>query len=230
MKIGYYCESPTDQAALAVFTEGILGEPPEPINMDLEAHGVMGVLNALSGVFRGVHYNSDAEGLVIVVDCDDTELHDPTHDTPGGAVDRCRLCRLRKIVAQARNRLKPRQGRAELRVAIGLSVPAIEAWFLVGKNRQVGEAAWRVGLTDGRPPFTRPKLKELVYGTARPSVELATERAVSEARRIIGDMKAIETAFPAGFGLMANEIRSWRAAPPDVPPQVPGPAVDSSDQ
>ena len=27
MKIGYYCESPVDQAALAVFTEGILGLP-----------------------------------------------------------------------------------------------------------------------------------------------------------------------------------------------------------
>ena len=39
MKVGYYCESPADQAAMAVFTKGILGEPPEPINMDLEAHG-----------------------------------------------------------------------------------------------------------------------------------------------------------------------------------------------
>ena len=65
MKIGFYGESPADQAALAVFTEGILGEPPEPINMDLEAHGVTGILTALDGVFRGVHYNSDAEGVVV---------------------------------------------------------------------------------------------------------------------------------------------------------------------
>jgi hypothetical protein len=40
MKIGYYCESPADQAAMVVFTLGLLGEPPEPINMDLEAHSV----------------------------------------------------------------------------------------------------------------------------------------------------------------------------------------------
>jgi hypothetical protein len=32
---------------------------------------------------------------------------------------------------------------------------------------------------------------------------------VKEARRIIGDIKAIEAAFPAGFGLMAREIRTW---------------------
>lgn len=81
----------------------------------------------------------------------------------------------------------------------------------MGKNHQVGEAAWRVALADGRPPFTRPQLKEFVYGTDRPSLEHETECAVSEARRIIRDAKAIETAFPAGFGLMANEIRSWIA-------------------
>ena len=42
MKIGYYCESPADQAAMGIFTQGILSEPPEPINMNLEAHSVPG--------------------------------------------------------------------------------------------------------------------------------------------------------------------------------------------
>jgi hypothetical protein len=209
MKIGYYCESPADQAAMAVFTQGILGEPPEPINMDLEAHGVTGVFSALDGVFRGVHYNSDAEGLVIVVDCDDTELHDPSHDAPGGDEERCRLCRARKIIAKAQKKLKARQGRPELKVAIGLAVPAIEAWYLAGKNRQVGEAASRQAGAPGRLPFTRLQLKQMVYGTDRPFRELEIECAVKETRRIICDLKAIDTAFPAGFGLMANEIRSW---------------------
>ena len=58
MKIGYFCESPADQAALAVFVEGLLGQPPEPVdNMDdLQGRGVTGVLGALDGVFRGVYY------------------------------------------------------------------------------------------------------------------------------------------------------------------------------
>jgi hypothetical protein len=211
MKIGYYCESPADAAAMALFTEGILGQPPEPINMDLEAHSVPGFFSALDGVFRGVHFNSDAEGLVVVVDCDETQLHDPAHDTPGGNEERCRLCQARKIIAHAQRQLKTRQGRPALQVAIGLAVPAIEAWYLVGKNHQVGEAAWIAGSAAGKRPFTRAQLKELVYDTDRPSLQLETDCAVKEVRRIIQNIKAIESAFPAGFGLMAREIRSWIA-------------------
>ena len=165
-----------------------------------------GVFKGLDGVFRGVHFNSDAEGLVVVVDCDTTELHDPAHDLPGGSKERCRLCQASKIIALARKQLKPRQGRPELKVALGLAVPAIEAWYLVGKEHLVGEAAWIVGLAAGRTPFTKAQPKKLVYGTDRPSLELETECAVREARRVISDMKAIESAFPAGFGLMAREI------------------------
>jgi len=212
MKIGYYCESPADQAAMAIFTQGILGEPPEPINMDLEAHSVPGFFGALDGVFRGVHYNSDADGLIVVVDCDDTQPHDASHDEPGKGAEGCRLCEIRKIMARARNQLKARPGRAELKVAIGLAVPTIEAWYLAGKNHEVGEAPWIAGLKAGRAPFTRPHLKRLVYGTDRPSLELETECAVKEAGRIIANIKLIESAFPIGFGLVAKEIRLWTVA------------------
>jgi hypothetical protein len=205
MKIGYYCESPADRAAMAVFTLGLLGEPPEPINMDLDAHSVPAFFSALDGVFRGIHYNSDAEGLVIVVDSNDSELHDSAHDKAGADPGTCRLCRIRKSIAKARNQLKPRTGRPELKVAIGLAVPAIEAWYLAGKEHQVGEAAWRAA-----PPFTKLQLKMKVYRTERPSLEVETECAVKEARRIIQTIKVIDDAFPAGFGPMANEIRSWK--------------------
>src|SRR6266852_3197067 len=108
MKIGYYCEQQADQAAMAVFTEGILGEPPEPINIPLEARSVPAFFSALDGVFRGVHYNSDAEGLIIVVDCDKTALHDLAHDATGGGDEDCRLCQARKIITKARKQLRPR--------------------------------------------------------------------------------------------------------------------------
>jgi hypothetical protein len=209
MKVGYYCESPADQAAMAVFVEGILGQKPEPINMDLEAHSVPGFFKALDGVLRGVHYNSDADGLVVVVDNDNAELHEPAHDEPNAKADRCRLCEIRKIITRARSQLKTRQGRPELKLAIGVTVPAVEAWYLVGKDHQVGEAAWKVGIESGKPPFTKPQLKQLVYGTDRPAIELETERAVAEARRIISRLGDLEAAFPVGFALMAQEIRSW---------------------
>jgi hypothetical protein len=209
MKIGFFSESRADQAALAVFAEGILGVPPEPINKDLEAHGVASVLHMLDGVIRGVHYTSDAEGLVIVVDCDDTTLHQTSHDAPGGRNEFCRFCQVRTIVERAQNQLKPMPTKPRLRVAIGLTVPAIEAWYLVGKNHEVSEAAWLVGCAANKRPFTRPQLKQMVYGTDRPSLELEMKCAVEETRRIISNMPAIESAFPIGFGLMAKEIRSW---------------------
>jgi hypothetical protein len=209
MKIGFYCESSADQAAMAVFIEGLIGAPPEPINIDLSAHGVESVFGALDGVFRGVHYNSDAEGFVVVVDCDDTEMHAPEHEKAGGAVERCRLCRARQIITQAQAQLKPVRGKAPLKVAIGLAVPTIEAWYLAGENHEVGEAAWRVGLAARKVPIDKRQLKRLVYGTDHPSIERETEIAIREARRIITNMTVIETAFPAGFGMMAKEIRSW---------------------
>ena len=210
MKIGCFSESPADQVALAIFAEGILGEKPEPINMDLQAHGVTGVLKALDGVIRGVHYNSDAEGLIVVVDCDDTELHSAAHDVDEAVGKDCRYCQIRMIVTRARSQLKSVVTKSILKVAIGLAVPSIEAWYLVGKDHEVGEAAWSVGCAARRPPFTRSRLKELVYGTVRPSIEHETECAERESRRIVANMEAIQTAFPIGFGLMAQEIRSWK--------------------
>jgi len=210
MKIGFFSESTADQAAIAIFTSGILGAPPEPIGMDLQGHGVTQVLGALQGVFRGLHYNSDAEGLVVVVDSDETALHELSHDEPDGIDPDCRLCQVRSIIAQVKKHLKPRAVLPELKVAVGLAVPAIEAWYLVGKDHQVGEAAWKVGL-EGRRPFTRPQLKKMVYGTDRPSLERETECAIREATRIVNieAIEAIENAFPAGFGSMAQEIRTW---------------------
>lgn len=211
MKIAFYCESPADQAGMAVFAEGILGAPPEPINMDLEAHSVPAFFTTLDGVFRGIHYNCDAEALVIVVDSDRTEMHDDAHDAATEPLENCRLCQTRNIIRRARRQLKARQGRGELKVAIGLAVPAIEAWYLVGKNHQVGEAAWRAGVESGRPPFTTHQLKTDLYGTNRPALARAIECGVSEARRVIQDIAAIEAGFPVGFGLMAKVMRSWIA-------------------
>ena len=133
-----------------------------------------------------------------------------THDKPGEAEKSCRLCKAAKIIAKARKQLTARKGRPGLKAAIGLAVPAIEAWYLVGRNAKSVKRPG-AGLAANRPPFTRQQLKRLVYNTDRPSLEHETNLAEIEARRIIRDITAIEKAFPIGFGLMANEIRSWKS-------------------
>ena len=210
MKIGFYCESPVDSACLAVFVEAILGAPPEPISKDLDGHSVPAFFNVLDGIIRGVHYNSDAEGLVLVVDSDDSPIHIEAHDSPGSEDDECRFCRTRKIVANARKRLKSIPGRSPVKVAIGLAVPALEGWLMVGKNHQVKESAWVANSSGGRGPFTRQQLKEMVYKANQNSWEDITKRAVEEATRFSADIQALVRAFPMGFGLMEREIRSWK--------------------
>jgi hypothetical protein len=111
------------------------------------------------------------------------------------------------------SQVMPRKDRPALRIAIGLAVPMIDAWYLFGKDHQVGEAAWRAGLAAGKPPFSKDELKKQVYGTPRPSLERATEVAVAEARRVSANLAGLEAAFPCGFGSLFKTIRSWQASP-----------------
>lgn len=212
MKIAILSESPVDQAALAIFAEGLLGEKPEPINVNLQARSIPAIFSSLAGDFLALHYNSDAEALIVVVDCDEKALHREDHVSQKDQGD-CRYCRIREIIDRTRNPLKPRPGQPELLVAIGLTVPSIEAWYLAGKNHEVGESRWQIGIDSRKPPFTKRDLKNRVYGTDRPPLSLAIPKAEAEARRIIANISMIETAFPIGFGLMANEIRSWSRRP-----------------
>jgi hypothetical protein len=128
MKIGFYCESPADRAAMTVFVEARHGESPEPINMNIEARSMPAFFDALGGGFRGMHYQSDAEALVIVGDADETAMHTIEHQKAGNSEEGCRLCKAHRIIAQARRQLKPRSGRRELRVAIGMAFPSVESW------------------------------------------------------------------------------------------------------
>jgi hypothetical protein len=149
--------------------------------------------------------------LVVVLDSDDTAIHDKSHGEPESNNEDCRLCKAMSIISRVRKHLKPRAGLPELKIAIGLAVPAIEAWYLVGREHQIGEAAWKVAVSDRKLPFTRSDLKVKVYGTNRPSLELETECAVREATRIVNGnrLPELQAFFPDGFGSMAEEIRKW---------------------
>jgi hypothetical protein len=96
-----------------------------------------------------------------------------------------------------------------LKVALGAAVPAIEAWYLLGRRRGVTEAAWAAGQRSRRLPYTRNQLKQWVYGTDRPSLALETQHAEAEARRLCTDLDQLAVAFPIGVGELLRELRSW---------------------
>jgi hypothetical protein len=158
-----------------------------------------------------LHYRTDVEALAVVVDSDRSPVHQQSHNEPGKVESKCRLCRLSQILADLRSCLPPRQDYDPLKIALGLAVPQIEAWYLAGRDPHVGEAAWIVGSRSGKLPYTQDALKESVYGLVEPPIALETKRATEEAERIVRDGKLplLEQLFPAGFGALANDVRNW---------------------
>src|SRR6266704_3906886 len=127
MKVAYFAESPADQAALTILTEAILGKTTETIShAGLKHRGWPSVRTVLPAVLKELHYHSDAEGFVLVVDSNGSPPHLPAHEPPNAPERKCRLCQLRGIAEDVMRQVRPRTGRPSLNVALGLAVPTIE--------------------------------------------------------------------------------------------------------
>jgi hypothetical protein len=209
MKVAILSESPADEAALHVLVGDVLGQPFENVRPTLRARGWPSVEQVLPAVIRHLHFNTAADGLVVVVDSDDSVVHTAEHEATGYHHAFCRICRLRAVFRRATKNLPPAHGRERVLRAVGLCVPAIEAWLLCGRDTSVTEQAWLDGQASGQLPYTRRELKWRVYGTERPSLQHETKRAVQEVKRHHGDIRRLENDFPHGFGALARDLRGW---------------------
>lgn len=95
--------------------------------------------------------------------------------------------------------------------AVGLAVPAVEAWYLCRLDAQVTEANRARGLRAGSLPYTTMTLKRAVYGQDRPSMATQRACAVEAATRLAADIHRLEQDFPNGFGPFARSVRLWGA-------------------
>jgi hypothetical protein len=214
-QIALLSESPADEAAIKVLVEGVLGERVETVKPALRARGWPHLLQVLPAIARHLHFQTRTELLVVVADADDSVVHSPPHEQDGYFHPRCRVCQLRTAFRKTVKNLPPAQGRTRLLRGIGVAVPAIEAWYLCGRDNSVSEAAWVSGSLDGRTPYTRRDLKWRVYGTDRPSLAHETDCALREVQRQAHDLRRLEFDFP-GFALLANDLRaSFSAGPSD---------------
>ena len=210
MKVAILSESPADEAAIRILVDAILGEGTQhPPRLSLRARGWPAVVGVLPSVLRHLHYHTDAEALVVVADADDSPLHTPEHEDTSAMESSCRWCMLHHTIGQVTETLRPVAGRATMRTAVGVAVPAIEAWYLVGRDQRVRESSFDPADASHPPPYTRSRLKKLVYGTDRPPLVLETRRATEEAQRLTDDLSALEDRFPVGFGTLAQDIRDW---------------------
>lgn len=216
MKLAILSESPADEAALFVLVEAASHKSVELVRPGLRARGWPNVAQVMPAILRHLHFNTDADGLVVVVDADDSVIHTPDHDRPDYYHPHCRMCRLRAIYRQTMKKLPAANGRQRALRAIGIAVPAIEAWYLCGKDPTVSEQAWIEGRSSGISPYSRAELKWRVYGTDRPSLDHETHCALREVRRLAGDCRRLENDFPS-FSALALDLRSWAPVRDAVP-------------
>jgi hypothetical protein len=208
MKLAILSESPADEAALGVLVAAALGGPFSRVAPNLRARGWPSVIQVMPSILRHLHFNTDADGLVVVVDADDSVAHTEAHEAEGYFHPRCRLCQLRAVFRRTVKNLPERRSRGGLLRAAGVAVPAIEAWYLCGRPRDgdVTERAW--SLNEERRPYTRAQLKFRVYGTERPGLQQETERALEEARRLARDLRRLEHDFPS-FDALSRDLKGW---------------------
>lgn len=209
MKIAALSESPGDEAALRAIAGAVIGPHLQFVRPQLRARGWPSVLQVLPAILRHLHFRTDAFGLIVVVDSDDSVVHELEHDQPGKFHPGCRLCLLRAACRRTLKHLPPARGRKRLHTAVGLAVPAIEAWLLCGKEEGVTEDAWLRGQESGTLPYTRRELKQLTYGTVHPRIPEEIRASFEGIGRHHGDMRRLENDFPRGFGSLAADLRGW---------------------
>lgn len=211
MNVALLSESPADEAALRVLVAAVLPHPPRFVAPGFRARGWPSVAQLMPAVIRHLHFNTDTDVLVVVVDSDDSVVHTAEHDAPGYFHPRCRLCQLRAVHRQTTKKLPRARGRDRVLRAIGVAVPAMEAWYLCGRDETVTEAAWVEGNEKGRRPYSRAELKWRVYDTDRPSLPHQTECALREVERHRRDLRRLENDFP-GFSSLAADLRAAGSA------------------
>jgi hypothetical protein len=109
MKIAVLSESPADEAAIYVLIAGLLGRQTQPIepSRQLRTGGWPAVLQVIPTELKRLHYYlTDTYAFAVVVDADNSPLHQSAHEVPGGEVAKCRLCQLRQVVAKTQNQLR----------------------------------------------------------------------------------------------------------------------------
>ena len=210
MKIAFFSESIADESALKILVAGILDEEIEETNLPnkLIYRSSSHLDKDLPSVIAGVHYNSNAEVLVVVSDSDDRIVHIKQHEEL--YEEKCRLCQLQKAADYSVSKLQPVVGKEILKVAVGVPIPAIEAWYLCGVNAQVSESTWNRKQNGERISYDRKSLKIQLYGNDRPPMKVLTEKAIESARKLTNELERLEQLFPEGFGNFANKIRSWK--------------------
>ncbi len=201
MRVAVLSESPVDEVVIRAFMDAILGQKTESIDLHVRTRGWPAICDVLPSIIKRLHWHDDAEGLVLCVDTNGSEIHRSEHDDIPHRD--CRMCQLRTLTHEILVGLSPRPDRpTALGIAIGTAVPAIEAWLLCGVDSGVGESQWQQKKDqDAQSRGYVRTLKKTLYGTDHAS-QIERKRISLKAveRLSVGNFRTLEDKFPGGFG------------------------------
>ena len=210
MKVAIVSESPADEAAIKFLVDAIVGHATELVVAPrLRPNGWPHVLSLLPNIVKYLHYFTDVDGLVVVVDSDDSPVHDDSHEASEVLNPNCRLCLLRATLGLSLGRVSPVMRRVVIKTALGVAVPSIEAWYRCGIDPRVNESAWSRRLRGQNVDYDRRSLKNDAYGSHQPSLVMETKAAVEAAKRLTSNLEELEQLFPNGFGSLLRDLRRW---------------------
>lgn len=203
MRIAILSESSADEAALRILVNAVLGVQTTSVAYNLQGRGYSQVRSSFEAIAKTLHYRSEAEGLVVVVDSNHTYL--------SGDDTKNRLRDFQEVIERCRKQFKPVANRSSsLKIAVGVAASAIEAWWLCKTHPHISESAWEKGLNEKREPYTKSQLKNMLYEREFRSLEWMTQRMTEAAHDATKDVSTLEKNFPNGFGSLVKELRSWR--------------------
>jgi hypothetical protein len=210
MKVAILSESPADEAAIRILVRGLVGVEIEVIPRRARPGGWNAAIGQIPPTLKELHYRRTASALVVVLDSDNSPIHRAEHERAGIEDEKCRVCQLRRMIAGVQQSLSPQPAQPPIDTAVTVAVPAVEAWYLCGREGDCTEGGWDMRQRAGTKSRSEiAKLKRLVYGTDRPSIELETAKATEFATWLVQDLSVLEKFFPISFGRFAAEVRSW---------------------
>jgi hypothetical protein len=212
MKIAIVSESLADEAAIKILVDAIVGSESELFSLRTRPNGWTRIFDLLPNIINGLHYGTDVEALVVVMDSDESPVHQNTHELPNEENLACRLCRLRATVRALVAGLRALPNRTEMKTALGLAVPAMEAWYRAGLDAHVNEVAWNRKLLGEDVSYDKRSLKKDTYGSYQPSLYIETTAAVAASQRLTENLELVEQLFPNGFGSLLRDLRGWEEA------------------
>lgn len=198
MRVVILSESANDERIVAALLNSVKRDFFEVVDHHLRVRqGYESLRNLVQIAVQHCFVRPDVDSLVLVLDSNHTPI--------STEADGSRLRDIRERAERRLARLRTHSDENQLRICTGLAAPALEAWLLCPHRKDISEAAWIRGLSDGKDPYTKRQLKEWIDAD-KSLGKTPLERRLALINHPQFDIDRLRRDFPIGFGLFADSL------------------------